>query len=69
MTFIGKDPWPAIPEGLLKIMWQLLSAGRKTTQATAPVARNIHAFDLFDPLLSVQAQGRERKRRVANVGN
>ena len=26
-TFIGKDPWPAIPEGLLKIMWQLLCTG------------------------------------------
>ena len=40
-TFIGKDPWPAIPEGLLKIMWQLLCAGRKTNQVTAPVARSI----------------------------
>ena len=40
-TLIGKDPWPAFPEGLLKIKWQLLCAGRKTNQVTAPVARSI----------------------------
>ena len=39
-TFIGKEPWPTIQESLLKIMWQLLCAGRASNQIAAPMARS-----------------------------